>query len=739
MGVTRRDFIRNSAVLTATTAMAPAAILPQTDSSPKEASSSAKVQPAVFPYGAVYFRKSNPPEQDWARDHQTAAHIGMNTFRHWFMWSVIEVAPGKYDWDGYDQMMDLAAKNGIKVIIAEMITCAPEWAFRKYAHARFLANDGHIVESTVSASSETGGYQGLCLDNPDVRAIAENFLVALAERYRNHPALLGYDLWNENTSMGGTPTRMYCFCEGTKRKLREWLRVRYGSLEQTRKVWHRYSYETWDDLNPPPTFAGYSESLDWLQFRIDDAYSLFDWRVKLFRKLDPHHQITAHGVAGTLEDLPSASHDEWRSATRVDIYGLTWIASQEGDDPWRQYQALDLVRGGSRGKPFWHAEAEAGPPPIKPEVAGIELKYRRQPTPDDVRLWNLVSCAGGARGILYPRWRPLLDGPLFGAFGAFAMDGSVTPRAEMAGRVARWANDNPKLWKSKPVKGDVGLVFVPESEIFNYMQQGDTTFYAQSIRGAYQAFFDSNIQPDFVSIDDVSEYKIVYLPYPVMLKEETAAKLKKYVEQGGTLVSEGLPGYFGEHGHVGIVQPNYGLDEVFGAGESHVEFIPDISDDLMLEVKGAQIYGRFFSQGYKVQGGEAVGHYADGAVAAVEHKFGQGRTLLIGSFPGAGYYLHHAAATRDLFAGLPAMAGVTPQLKIDDNSVQARLHQGAGGTYLWVTNPTQGSRQVKVTLSASAGNYKSGEDIWGKQSITVDGQQVTVTVGGRDASVIALL
>src|SRR5262249_26784621 len=36
----------------------------------------------VFPYGAVYFRKSNPPEEDWARDHKTAADIGMNTFRH---------------------------------------------------------------------------------------------------------------------------------------------------------------------------------------------------------------------------------------------------------------------------------------------------------------------------------------------------------------------------------------------------------------------------------------------------------------------------------------------------------------------------------------------------------------------------------------------------------------------------------------------------------------------------------
>jgi len=85
------------------------------------------------------------------------------------------------------------------------------------------------------------------------------------------------------------------------------------------------------------------------------------------------------------------------------------------------------------------------------------------------------------------------------------------------------------------------------------------------------------------------------------------------------------------------------------------------------------------------------------------------------------------------------MADVAPQVKIDDNSVQARLHSGSGGTYLWVTNPTQGPRQVKVTLAAGVGTYKSGEDIWGKQSVTVDGQQVTVSIGGRDASVIALL
>src|SRR6187431_2694562 len=85
----------------------------------------------VFPYGAVYFRKSNPPEEDWAKDHRTAAQMGINNFRHWFMWSAIEVAPGKFDWRDYDMQFEHAAKNGINVVLAEMITAAPEWMFDK--------------------------------------------------------------------------------------------------------------------------------------------------------------------------------------------------------------------------------------------------------------------------------------------------------------------------------------------------------------------------------------------------------------------------------------------------------------------------------------------------------------------------------------------------------------------------------------------------------------------------------
>ena len=82
----------------------------------------------AFPFGAVYFRKSSPPESDWAHDHEVAAGLGMNTFRHWFMWASIETTPDRYDWADYDRMVQLEGQNRIKVIIAENVTGAPEWA-----------------------------------------------------------------------------------------------------------------------------------------------------------------------------------------------------------------------------------------------------------------------------------------------------------------------------------------------------------------------------------------------------------------------------------------------------------------------------------------------------------------------------------------------------------------------------------------------------------------------------------
>jgi beta-galactosidase len=220
-----------------------------------------------------------------------------------------------------------------------------------------------------------------------------------------------------------------------------------------------------------------------------------------------------------------------------------------------------------------------------------------------------------------------------------------------------------------------------------------------------------------------------------MLKPDSARKLADYVRDGGTLISEGLPAYFGEHGKVGVTQPNSGLDKVFGALESYVEFTPDLLENTTFTVRGTKVPGRYFLQAYTPLGGTAAGNYDDGRVAAVENHFGKGRTLLMGSFPGAGYFLHRSQEARRFFAGLLEWAKVEPRLRLDARGMQARLHTGEGGTWLWVVNPERASRGATVTL---ADRYESGTDVWGGRLVTVTGREVRVEVGDRDVAVIRL-
>ncbi len=256
------------------------------------------------------------------------------------------------------------------------------------------------------------------------------------------------------------------------------------------------------------------------------------------------------------------------------------------------------------------------------------------------------------------------------------------------------------LTSGRPVRfsGDISLVFIPESELFNYVQQGDTNFYAQSIRGAYQAFFDSNIQADFVALDDIGQYKIIYLPYPIMLKKETAAQASRVCRSGRHACFGRTARLFRRPCHVGTRQPNLGLDQLFGARERYVEFTPDLLEKLQLTVDGHQIFGRYFLQEYDATTGKAAGVYAKGHTAAVENQHGKGRTLLIGTYPGAGYYLHHSAEAKAFFAGLLKHAGVQPQLQTNNPAFQARLHSGPGGDILWITNPTRNPGSIEVSL-----------------------------------------
>ncbi|WP_274653363.1 beta-galactosidase [Paenibacillus humicola] len=689
-------------------------------------------------FGAVYFRKTNPPRRDWERDYTVAVEDGHNMFRHWFPWGAIEVAPGEFDWEDYDIHLDLAQKYGIDTVIAEMITDVPEWLYHRYPHARRETIQGVKRPNMMHGSCITGGHNAMCLDNPEVAELAGRFLRELALRYRSHPALYGYDIWNECSLYD---PQLICYCPATQARFREWLKRKYGDLRTLGKAWFRYSFTTWEDVELPRTIGPYPDVLDAIAFQNDNTFQWMQWRADLLRSADPEHPILAHGNAKSFSDIAPACGDDYRAAEIADVFGYTYWYSNR----CHTLLASDMIRSASKGKPFWRAEAignstweqrraDSGPAPEKDEMA----------EPENIRLDSMISFMAGARGYLNPRWRPLLDGPLFGAYGWYGMDGSRTERSEMACSIAKWAHQpaNERLWKSKPVKGEAAVLLLEEAQAHCYAAYGSTQYYSLSLQGVYEAFMHANIQCDIIKLDQIHDYAVVYVPFPVALKDSTVSALIEWTRSGGSLIGEAGFGYFTDQAHAIETQPNRGMEAVFGCREKRVSFGLERWNDLKITARlpegDALISGGLLRQSYELQGAAAAGWFEDGEVAVTDHAYGKGKARLAGSMIGYGYKKRPDEQTKAWFASLLHLNGSKPMVQVNKSNVIARLSSHEGRYFLWVLNENVSEQTVTVTVDERIAAPRHANVLRGRSDLTLAGQCFTLTVEGRDAAILEL-
>jgi beta-galactosidase len=181
-----------------------------------------------------------------------------------------------------------------------------------------------------------------------------------------------------------------------------------------------------------------------------------------------------------------------------------------------------------------------------------------------------------------------------------------------------------------------------------------------------------------------------------------------------------------------------GLDKLFGVQESYVEFTPDLLGNLRFNLSGIPVWGGLSLQVYRPVTGKPVGWYEDGRIAVVDNIFGKGRTRLIGTMPSFGYATHQGDRSAAFFAELLKFAGKEQYVKCSEPRVKSRIHDGVGGTYLWVANPTHQPRPVHLQLGEAWGPFSSSLSLWGAEAV-VNGRSIMLTAAARDVSVIALL
>jgi beta-galactosidase len=703
-------------------------------------------------------------KEEWRRDLRQIRELGFNTVRGWIDWASGEPEPGRYSFETLDVLLGLAEQEGLRVLVQVYMDSAPEWVGRQNPDALFVSSSGQAIRPESSP--------GYCLDHPRVRAADLAFYEAVARRASASPAFLGFDLWSEPHVINwANPTYItnpeFCFCRNTVARFRGWLERRYGSLDALNAAWYR-RHAAWDEVEPNrlSTILSYRDYVDWKAFIADKLGEDLRARYQAAKRGAPSHVATSHAAGVGLFASPhhwEGQSDDWTMAAQVDYYGTSFYpkhsAFVDRDTEWRG-ALLDFTRsfGFARGRRgFWIGELQAG-------FGTIALNVSPTVTPADLRIWTWSALARGAKAVSTYAYYPMSTGYESGGFGLVALDGTVTERARTAGAIARLVGAHARLFlDAQPVASQVAVVYNPLAHFVGGRQraasyggpQGEVVgIERDSLLGVYRALFPSNVPLDFVHADhltapELAAYRLVVLPYPILLRASAASELREYVRAGGSLVIEARAGWNDETGRAAATIPGLGLAEVVGAREADVQTVERGKAALLALAglpglqAGERLPGRWYEESLEplAPAARVVARFAGGAPGAVVSSFGRGKALMLGSYVSAGYVSEPAETTRRFFEGLLDWAGVARPVTVTGDALEVRLLTSGAAHLVFVLNhagaPAAATVALRLPIDAHA-----VRDLAGGQAVpvtrTASGFQWRERLGPRDVRVLVV-
>jgi beta-galactosidase len=291
----------------------------------------------------------------------------------------------------------------------------------------------------------------------------------------------------------------------------------------------------------------------------------------------------------------------------------------------------------------------------------------------------------------------------------------------MAGSIAQVVNRNQKVFlEAHPPKAEVAIVYNPLSYFVGGRQretvyggpQGEVNgIERDSMLGVYRALFPTNVPVDFIHISRLSQtllqqYKLVILPYPLMIPSSSAEQFKEYVRNGGHLVAEARLGWNNEHGASSPTIPGMGLYEVMGCRETDVQTGKDgrtslkwTTADLPGFPAGEALPARWYEETLQPLGPHAhvVAKFPGGAAGAVLSSYGKGKTLMLGSYVSAAYESRRDPAAVQFYKALLQWAGVPSPVTVSGASPEVRYLESGRDILLFVFN--HGNQAIDPSIS----------------------------------------
>jgi beta-galactosidase len=555
---------------------------------------------------------------DWKRDIPLMKAAGFKVVRMGHLaWDSYEPADGRFEFAWFDQVMDLMQEAGIKVILDVAVRPAPLWLHREHPSIDITDSDGNRLYPNHRYMDDVG--------DPAYQKAALHFADTLVRRYARHPALLAFGIDNEP---GDGPIS---YSETVRQRFVAWLEHKYGNVGALNQAWagQRWSRKVgrFDEVGLPM-----SGSISGPPERVLDFRRFVSDEVNQFLLL----------LVGTVNaDAPATltTTNMWYySPMKYFDYSALAYAGKIARGGCGFYPGNSLLEnGGNRSAafgiariqfenttPFWCTEFTSG-----------------TAVPGSIRKSAYVSLMFGNQMICGWTWQTMHAGEEQYLEGMLDWDGVPNRKYDEYRQIAAEFEKIGRYGFPYKVQADVGLAFSFPSQIVSaaYPELHDN-----QLQHSFDLFFERNIDSRVVEISRSElPYKLLIVPGVAVMDESTAAKIRAYVNQGGTVVMTANSALVDADNQVFTTTLPGRLSDVFGiriAGFEEPEALNEISREslsgrkirVVCQGRSAVVDSQRFDV-IEAKGAEVLGQIVsldkDYPIVTL-HRYGKGRAIYLG-------------------------------------------------------------------------------------------------------------
>ena len=523
----------------------------------------------AFPIGVEYYRGGSPKSDVWENDFKRIKDSGFSIIRSASYWNWMEPAPGKYEMEDYDLFFDLAHKHGLSVWLDIMLAthgACPEWLIKKYPDMNTINYLGQTIMPHAHPAYPQGGVIH-CYDHPAWRKHGGELLRHVINRYKDHPALHVWGVWDGIALPSMWSQQGYefpCYCNNSINKYFKWLKSKFTLKEFNQRTLRKY--QNWNHVDVPRSNSNVLEMLLYRQFHYENLANQLKWMIDETRKLDTVHETRTHGSQPRPWDEICAQY--------ADSWGMSMASNNllTSNNPYKISErafVFDWARCLGKNGRWWNEEIYAG-------MSSGGVTWKKQTDPKELLTLLWMTVAHGASGAMFWQYRPDYVSFESPGYNLISLDGEPTQRFKSVSNAIRQIDDLSEHLPLSISKSEVALVNHQLShELFSYNNEGDR--FLNDLRGTYRTLWEHGIPVDLVTPKmDWSDYKLIIMPNLALMSDEVTERIVSTLKQNPDtkLVAEGNFGLYSDNGLSSYNPPEH-FSEEFGVRISDFSRITD--------------------------------------------------------------------------------------------------------------------------------------------------------------------